>query len=94
VVVDNTNATIASRATLIALGQAHGATIIGYSFRATLAEALGRNRLRAGKARVPDVAIYAIAKHLSPPTYAEGFDLLYEVTLVDGDGFTVVEVAR
>lgn len=79
VVVDNTNATVADRAALIALGRAHGATIIGYHFRITLAEALARNRQRQGKARVPDIAIYTIEKRLVPPSLAEGFDQLYEI---------------
>jgi hypothetical protein len=34
---------------------------------------------------VPDVAIYATRKKLAPPSYAEGFDTLYEVRIA-GDG--------
>lgn len=84
VVVDNTNATAAERAALIALGRAQGATITGYYFPTEPGVALRRNRMRTGKARVPDVAIFAIHKRLQPPSMAEGFDALYEVR-VDED---------
>jgi hypothetical protein len=36
--------------------------------------AVARNRLREGKARVPDVAIFVTAKKLVPPSFDEGFD--------------------
>lgn len=92
VVVDNTNPTLADRAALIALGRAHGATIVGYTFPPDVAGSRRRNAARSGPARVPDVAIYAAAKRLVPPTYAEGFDRLYAVALTD-DGFAVSLVA-
>lgn len=90
VVVDNTNPTIAERAALIALGRDAGATITGYYFPTTTQEAREHNRQREGRARVPDVAIYATAKRLEVPSYAEGFDRLYWVRIV-GDGVFAVE---
>jgi predicted kinase len=89
VVVDNTNATPELRAPLIALGQQHGATVTGYYFAAEVAGCLARNRAREGRARVPDVAIYATRKILAPPTPAEGFDALYAVRLEADGGFVV-----
>ena len=74
VVVDNTNATPEVRAPLIAAALTRGARVIGYSVEATPDEALARNRMRAGKTRVPDVAIRSTAKRLQPPRRAEGFD--------------------
>jgi predicted kinase len=91
VVVDNTSPTPAVRAPLIALGRAHGATIVGYYFVTPLADALARNRRREGRERVPDVAIYATAKKLVPPSYAEGFDRLYAVRIGEDGGFEVEE---
>ena len=85
VVVDNTNATVEDRASLIALGRAHSAEIVGYYFVSSVGESLRRNRDRTGKQRVPDVAIFATAKRLAPPTYAEGFDRLYEAR-AEGEG--------
>jgi predicted kinase len=62
VVVDNTNPTPEVRAPLIAAALARGAHVIGYSVEATTGEALARNRIRVGKARVPDVAILSTSK--------------------------------
>jgi predicted kinase len=60
VVVDNTNPTVADRAPLIALGRAHGARISGYYFEPSVNDSLERNREREGRARVPDVAVFAL----------------------------------
>lgn len=81
VVVDNTNPAVAVRAPLIALARANGAEVVGYFFRTEAADALRRNRAREGRWRVPDVAIFATRKKLETPTYEEGFDRLFEVTL-------------
>jgi predicted kinase len=89
VVIDNTNASRESRAELIAIGREYGATMIGYFFEVQLKESLARNKLRAGKARVPDVAIFATLKRLVPPTYAEGFDCLYCVRSQDDYAFNI-----
>jgi hypothetical protein len=40
---------------------------------------------------VPDVAIYATSKKLEPPSYAEGFDTLYDVRIADNGAFEVHE---
>ena len=81
VVVDNTNPAAAARAPMIALAHANGAEVAGYFFRTEAVDALRRNRGRQGRERVPDVAIFATRKKLEPPTYEEGFDRLFEVTL-------------
>jgi predicted kinase len=81
VVVDNTNPRRADRALLIALGRAHGARVVGFYFASRIAECLARNQLRVGRARVPDQAIFSIAKVLERPVLAEGFDALFHVTL-------------
>lgn len=83
VVVDNTNATVEARAPLIELGRAHGAEVVGYRFESSIAASVKRNRARDGRARVPDVAIYATAKRLVPPAYTEGFDRLYTVCITE-----------
>jgi predicted kinase len=74
VVVDNTSPTPAVRQPLIELGRRHGARVIAYFFEATVKDAVARNRLREGKARVPDVAMFVTARKLVPPTLEEGFD--------------------
>jgi predicted kinase len=81
VVVDDTNASIAVRAPLIALARACGAVVTGYYFPTDAADALRRNRARRGRARVPDVAIFTIRKQLEPPSPDEGFDRIFIVRL-------------
>jgi predicted kinase len=80
VVVDNTNPSPDVRAPLIALGRRHGARIVAVYFETDVRTAIMRNRQREGKARVPDVAIFATRKKLVPPTLEEGFDEVRVVT--------------
>lgn len=90
VVVDNTNASARERAPVIALARAHGARVIGYFFDVPVRDALARNSGRAGRARVPNVAIHTIAKRLEPPTIGEGFDALF-VVRDSGKGDVTIE---
>ncbi|AGC47851.1 hypothetical protein MYSTI_06578 [Myxococcus stipitatus DSM 14675] len=90
VVVDNTHPTREQRAPLIALGHAQGASVIGFYFSSKLSDCLTRNAKRQGRARVPEVALFATAKLLRRPCREEGFDSLYRVTL-GGEGDFVVE---
>jgi predicted kinase len=83
VVVDNTNPSAAIRAPLIALGHRHGARIVAYFFEADVKTLLVRNRQREGKARVPNVAIFATKKKLAPPSYDEGFDEIHVIKATD-----------
>jgi predicted kinase len=90
-VVDNTNPTPPDRAELIALACSFGATVRGYYFESRLADCLERNRQRQGKARVPDVALYATRKRLCLPSLTEGFDRLYYVRLRGEGRFEVLD---
>ncbi len=83
VVVDNTNATLQDRLTLIDLGRRYGAKIIGYYFQLDVLSSRKRNIQRTGKAQVPDVAIFITAHKFTPPSYAEGFDTLYYVRIAE-----------
>lgn len=89
VVLDNTNPTLADRAAPIALARAYGAAVSGYVFPRDIAGALERNRGRAGKARVPDIAIYATAQRWQSPTLNEGFDRLFWVRFTSEGHFDV-----
>jgi predicted kinase len=77
IVVDNTNPTEEDRAELIALAHSFGVAAVGYYFESRLADCLERNRLREGKSRVPDVALYATRKRLHRPSFTESFDRLH-----------------
>jgi len=77
VVVDNTNPAPSDRESLVEIGRKFGAGIVGYFFESAVRECLARNARREGALRVPDVAVYATAKKLVPPSRAEGFDELF-----------------
>jgi predicted kinase len=95
VVVDNTNPDVAIRAALIAAARRHGADVIGYVFPTEARDALRRNRGRSGRDRVPDVAIFTTRKRLELPSYAEGFDQLFIVTMIESsNSFVVTSVTR
>jgi len=84
VAVDNINGRAADRALLVELGRAAGARVVAYVLETPVKAALARNRAREGRARVPDVAIFAAAKRLEPPAPGEGFDAVYRVRAEDG----------
>lgn len=79
VAIDNTNPSIEVRRVLIQCGQQYGAEIVGYYFQSQLQACLQRNQQRQGRARVPDVGVYATAKQLALPSYSEGFQRLFYV---------------
>ena len=89
VVVDNTSPTVEDRRAIIELGRELGAKIVGYYFEPDVRQCIERNRLRTGKERIPDVAIYATASKLVPPSYPEGFDELLRVRTTDDPAFEV-----
>lgn len=89
VVLDNTNPTRDDRAAALTLARGYGATVTGYVFPTSIAAALERNSRREGKARVPEVAIYATAARLEYPTPDEGFDQLFAVRLTPQGDFEV-----
>ncbi len=66
--------------------RACGARLIGYFFDVSTRAAIARNQQRAGRARVPPVAVFTTARRLEPPTRDEGFDELYRVTLDEDHG--------
>ena len=92
VVVDNTNPSLADRAAIITLARKHGARVVGYYFTATTREAVGRNRGREGKQRVPDVAIFTKAKQMVVPTIEEGFDDLHAVSIDQAGKFVITSM--
>jgi predicted kinase len=91
VVVDNTHPTVEARAPLLAVGKAHGARVVGYAFESRLEDCLARNAKREGRARVPEVALYATRKVLRWPSLAEGFDALFFVRLTPEGTFDVTD---
>mgnify|MGYP003583341560 CR=1 FL=1 len=88
-VIDNTNPTIADRARYIQRAKDAGFKIIGYCFETELISALQRNRLREGKACIPDVGVRATYKKFEQPQHAEGFNALYKVNILGHGEFSI-----
>lgn len=89
-VVDNTNPTIADRQRYFDILKDEGYEIHGYYFKSSIEECLSRNSKREGKACIPDVGVRATYAKLEYPSYDEGFEKLYYVS-IDGDGYKVCE---
>ena len=89
-VVDNTNTTRAERAVYIQAAKNRHFSVVGYYFSSCIEDAITRNSLRTGKARVPDIAIKSMLSKLERPSLSEGFDALYYVAITDGK-FSVSE---
>jgi len=88
VVVDNTNPTLADRERYIPHFKQRHYRVIGYYFQSEIEKSLARNALREGKKRVPDVRIRATYSHLTLPSFEEGFDQLFYVSLSQ-EGFSI-----
>lgn len=88
-VVDNTNVLAREREKYISLARAAGYTIIGYYFHTSLQDALRRNRQREGKAVIPVPGVIAKYRAMQRPSYSEGFDRLYFVSIDEQNGFAV-----
>lgn len=78
-VVDNTNVSVEKREKYIKIAKEIDCKLISYYIPTPKKIALDRNSLRTGKARVPNVAIYTMAKDLVEPSKEEGFDEMYVV---------------
>jgi predicted kinase len=90
-VVDDTNLTRERRTELVALARALGMRPVLYWFPPDVRGSLGRNAGRTGRARVPEVAIFAARKRLAPPDASEGFAAAFEVTPTAEGGFLVAQ---
>jgi predicted kinase len=89
VVVDNTSPAVEDRAEIIVIARGFGAIVTALYFDASPEECLRRNAAREGKARVPEVAIFAAKKRLVPPSMVEGFDRIFRVRTLDEMRFEV-----
>ena len=83
VVVDNTNPTVVDRQKYIQKFKQRKFKIIGYYFHSDVQKAIERNSKRVGKAKIPNVGIYATVKKMELPTIDEGFDKLYVVEIIN-----------
>jgi predicted kinase len=90
-VVDDTNATKARRAELIAAARAAGFKVVGFYFRTSLGNAIRRNRQRPPGQIVPAAGVGGTFKRLEPPSRPEGFDELHVVEIAADGRFAVTD---
>jgi len=92
-VVDATNPTIEDRQRYISPAKTGRFKVIGIEFQVETAIAVDRNSARAGKSKVPEVAIFATASKLQLLSFAEGFDEIWRV-YVSAEGYEMKEILR
>ena len=78
-VIDNTNPTIEERKCYILPAKEKRFKVIGYYFQSNVEDCKQRNSRRNRK--IPLVGILATKKKLQLPSYQEGFDKLYYVSI-------------
>jgi predicted kinase len=88
-VIDNTNLTIEDRKRYLPIAKEKQFQIIGYYFKSSIEECQSRNSMRDRS--IPIVALLATYKKLQIPTYQEGFDRLYYVSIDRNNSFVVEE---
>jgi len=80
-VVDNTNPTKEDRLKYISIAKANKFKVIGYYFHSQLSESIKRNSQRERKEKIPEIGIRGTFNKLEIPSFDEGFDELYYVTI-------------
>lgn len=88
-VIDNTNPSPEDRARYIEPARREDFRVVAYFFETSLADAIGRNKLRPGKQNIPIPGIHLAFSKLKAPALSEGFDAIYTVRIA-GDGEFVV----
>ena len=88
-VIDKTNLMREDREKYIAAAKNFGFKVVGYYFQTNLEKAMERNNLRQGKAKIPEKGLFGAYKRLQIPTFDEGFDELFYVSITDENDFAV-----
>ena len=89
-VIDNTNPAKADREKYIQLAKSAKFEVVGYYFESRVKEAISRNNLREGKAKIPELGILGCYGKLEKPSFQEGFDKLYFVR-ISNNQFEITE---
>lgn len=90
VVLDNTNPNIEARARYLEQLKEAKFETVGYYFSSKIQDCLARNAQRTEAERVPEAGVKGTFSKLVLPSFNEGFDFLYYVTL-DDTGFKIEE---
>ena len=88
-VIDKTNLTREEREKYIIAAKSFKFKVVGYYFQTNLEKAIERNNQRTGKAKVPEKGLLGSFKRLQIPTFDEGFDELFYVSINDENKFVV-----
>ncbi len=88
-VIDKTNLTREEREKYIFKAKSFGFKVVGYYFQTNLEKAIERNNQRTGKAKIPEKGLLGSFKRLQIPTFDEGFDELFYVSITDENQFVV-----
>lgn len=83
IVIDNTNITKEERKKYISAGNENNYKIIGYYFKSSISECIERNEKRKNK--IPRTAIANKFNNLELPSFDEGFDELYYVSIENSE---------
>ena len=90
-VIDKTNPTALERADFITEAKAVQFEVVAYYLDCPFKDALARNNARQGKAKILEVGVKGTAKKMQRPSFEEGFDKIFNVT-VGENSFTTKEV--
>ena len=88
-VIDNTNPTLDDRKRYVDLAKQAGFEIVCYYFHSDLKNALKRNSEREGKACIPEIGVRATYKKIKIPQLSEGFEIIYQVKILQGQEFSI-----
>ncbi len=88
-VIDKTNPTTEERSKYIEQAKLHKFRIVGYYFQSKLDDALQRNAQRTGKAKIDERGVCATYAKLELPSFSEGFDELFYVSIDENKEFIV-----
>ena len=83
IVIDNTNITKEERKKYISTGKENNYKIIGYYFKSSIRECIERNEKRKNK--IPRTAVANKFNNLELPSFDEGFDELYYVSIENSE---------
>ncbi|MBI1452686.1 MULTISPECIES: ATP-binding protein [Acinetobacter] len=91
-VIDNTNPDRESRARYIQRAIDAGFEVIAYYFETDLDSTLARNRLRQGKANIPEAGVRATYKKIQVPQCNEGFTEIFKVKIIAQGEFSILPI--
>jgi predicted kinase len=86
-IIDNTNPMIKDRKRYISKIRRHRYKyyIDCYYFNSILEECIERNKNRGRIPEVPEIALRYTNKHLQVPTYDEGFDRIFDISIINNE---------